>query len=282
MKLNITLKKCIFCVILMLFIGLGLFAGESAADYSPPALSLIFHDFGWNILHSFTHNYGLNFLGACFGTLIFVETGIDWHWRNVVFNNARISGLGLPELYAGYVIPVLTPITAYTIGRFTKDPKLQIAGMALLQTLIVTTSIQAPLKMITGRASPGIVTELDHTKDFRTDNFSNEFNWFNMNFIAGWPSGHTANAFAAAATLSEIYHNNLWLKIGVYTYAAIIGVGVTLDVHWASDALAGALIGYAIGKTVGRSFRRLLEGDSSDRRLSFYVTHNSLGVAIKK
>jgi hypothetical protein len=135
--------------------------------------------------------------------------------------------------------------------------------------------------MITGRSLPGIVTELDHTRNSRTDNFSGEFNWFNKNFIGGWPSGHTANAFAAAATISEIYKDNMWLKIGVYSYATLIGIGVTLDVHWASEALAGALIGYAIGKTVGKSFSQLLGEDNRKTNLSFYFTTNTIGFIIR-
>jgi membrane-associated phospholipid phosphatase len=133
---------------------------------------------------------------------------------------------------------------------------------------------------ITGRVSPGIVNELDHTRSQQTDDFSGKFDWFNANFIRGWPSGHTANAFAAAATISEMYKNNLWLKIGVYAYAALIGLGVTLDVHWASEAVAGALIGYGVGKTVGKSFNKLLKNDRSGNQASFYVTPNSLGIIV--
>ncbi|MDR0669052.1 MAG: phosphatase PAP2 family protein [Treponema sp.] len=184
-------------------------------------------------------------------------------------------------MYIGYITPAVTPILTYAIGRLAKDEKLQIAGIALAQTLMLTLAIQTPLKMITGRSLPGIVTELDHTRNARTDNFSNEFDWFDTNFIGGWPSGHTANAFAAAATLSEIYNDKLWLKIGVFSYAALIGFGVTLDVHWASEALAGALIGYAVGKTVGKSFGKLLANDKSNNQVSIFITPNSAGIAIK-
>jgi membrane-associated phospholipid phosphatase len=135
--------------------------------------------------------------------------------------------------------------------------------------------------MITGRALPGIVNEFDHTRNQRTDDFSSEFNWFNNDFIAGWPSGHTANAFAAAATIAEIYKENLWLKIGVYSYAVLIGFGVTLNVHWASEALAGALIGYAVGKIVGKSFNKLLKNNVFDNQVSFYFTPNTAGVVIR-
>jgi membrane-associated phospholipid phosphatase len=268
----------------MIFLCFFIFAEEND-EISPPSLSLIFHNIGWNTLNSFTYNYGMNFIGAGLGTWAFIETDIDWKWRNIAYNNTWLSNLGRPGLYVGYVAPVLTPVLTYTLGRFTNDEKLQITGMALVQTLMLSLAIQTPLKMVTGRALPDIVTELDHTRNPRTDNFSNEFNWFNMNPIGGWPSGHTLNSFAAAATISEIYYENIWLKVGVFSYAALIGFGVTLDVHWASEALAGALIGYAIGSSVGKSYKNLLKNksknNSTESNVSFYFYPNNMGITIK-
>ena len=278
------MKKNILCFVFMIFLCFCIFAKENG-DISPPSLSLIFHNIGWNTLNSFTYNYGMNFLGSGLGTWAFIETGIDWEWRNIAYDNTWLSNLGRPGLYVGYVAPVLTPILTYTLGRFTNDEKLQITGMALVQTLMLSLAFQTPLKMVTGRALPGIVTELDHTKNLRTDNFSNEFSWFNMNPIGGWPSAHTLNSFAAAATISEIYNENIWLKAGVFSYAALIGFGVTLNVHWASEALAGALIGYAIGSTVGKNFKNLLENKSNknltENNISFYFYPNNIGIIIK-
>jgi membrane-associated phospholipid phosphatase len=245
------------------------------------SFALVFHNMGWNILHSFTYNYGLNFIGAGLGTWTFIETEIDWNWRNVSYNNPRLSNIGRPGLYIGYTVPVITPITTYIISNVLKDEKLRITSFALIQTLMLTLAIQTPLKMISGRILPGIVTELDHTRNSRSDNFSDEFNWFNKNPIAGWPSGHTANVFAAAATISEIYNDIFWLKFLLYSYAFLIGFGTTLDVHWASEAIAGALIGYAIGKTVGKSFNKLLENKKDGKRLSFYYSPNTIRLIMK-
>jgi len=276
-------KKNILCFVFMIFLCFSVFTEEN--DDKPPSLLLIFHDIGWNTLHSFTFNYGANFIGAGLGTWALIGSDIDWKWRNNAYNNTWVSNLGRPGLYVGYVVPALTPVVTYTVGRFTNDEKLQITGMALVQTLILSLAIQTPLKMITGRALPGIVTELDQTRSSRTDNFSGEFNWFNKNPIGGWPSGHTLNAFAAAATISKIYDENIWVKVGVFSYAALIGFGVTLNVHWASEALAGALIGYAIGSSVGKSFKKLLNNrsnnNSTENKVSFYFYPNSIGMIIK-
>jgi membrane-associated phospholipid phosphatase len=141
--------------------------------------------------------------------------------------------------------------------------------------------LQTPMKMITGRAGPGIINNPAHTRGLPEDDHSRTFNWFNLDFINGWPSGHTANAFSAAATIAEIYKENLWIKIGVYSYAVLTGLGVSLNVHWASEVFAGALIGYAIGKTVGKSFRQLLDNTADKDKVSFYFTPNAMGVIIR-
>jgi hypothetical protein len=53
-----------------------------------------------------------------------------------------------------------------------------------------------------------------------------------------------------------------------------MGLAVSVTTHWASEAAAGELIGYAIGKTTGRSYRRLLSGAAEDPRISFYAGIN--------
>jgi membrane-associated phospholipid phosphatase len=261
-------------------LSINLYGADGESKVQHPPITLVFHNIGWNALNSVTYNYGLNLIGAGLGTWAFIGTGLDWEWRNAAYNNTWVSNMGRPGLYIGYIVPAITPIVTYTIGRFTNDEKLQITGLALVQSLMLTLAIQTPLKMATGRESPGIVNELDHTRNSRQDDFSGKFNWFSSNFIAGWPSGHTANAFAAAATISEIYKDNIWINIGAYSYAVLIGIGVTLDVHWASEALAGALIGYAVGKTVGKSFRQLLEKDKQKDTVSFYFTPNAAGINV--
>jgi membrane-associated phospholipid phosphatase len=280
-------KKLIVCLILLSVSCFNLYAEKEESEHNTvhPSLALVFHNIGRNLLGAVTYNYGINFMGAGLGTRAFIETGIDWKWRNIAYDNTWLSNCGKPGLYTGYIVPVLIPVITYITGRSMNDEKngekLQITGLALTQSLILTLAIQTPLKMITGRAMPGIVNEVDHTRNPQTDDFSNEFNWFNNNFIAGWPSGHTANAFAAAATIAEIYKDNLWLKAGVYSYAVLIGLGVTLNVHWMSEALAGALIGYAVGKAVGKSFSKLLKNNVSDNQVSFYFTQNAIGVIMR-
>jgi membrane-associated phospholipid phosphatase len=99
--------------------------------------------------------------------------------------------------------------------------------------------------------------------------------------FSGWPSSHTIVAFALATTLTELYPDNTWLKTGVFAYAGCTGLGMSLFGHWASESFAGALMGYAIGKSVGRSFNQLLNDDNGKKvNYSLYPTLNGIGVRI--
>jgi len=253
-------------------------------DKSALTLKLVFHEIGWNALHSITFNYGANFIGAGLETAVLVETGGDWAWRNLVYDHYALSQAGLPFTYIGWAVPFSTPVVFYITGLALNNEKAQMCGLALTQAALLTALIPSPVKMITGRSKPGLITKSNnhHVRSSDTRDFSRDFDWFNMNFVDGWPSGHTAQAFAAAAVITEIYKDNIPLAIGVYSYAALMGLGVSVTVHWVSEAIAGALIGYAIGKTVGKSFARLLyNGVKNKNSLSFCITSNYIGVRFK-
>jgi membrane-associated phospholipid phosphatase len=66
-----------------------------------------------------------------------------------------------------------------------------------------------------------------------------------------FPSGHTSNAFAMAAALDGHYGKKV--TIPAYALAAAVGYARLRDgVHWLSDVLAGAALGYIVGRTTVR------------------------------
>lgn len=72
-------------------------------------------------------------------------------------------------------------------------------------------------------------------------------NYKNTSFF----SGHTSSVFAAATVLASEYKDTKWVSPVAYTIAALTGLSRIHDNrHWASDVLAGAAFGYAIGKLV--------------------------------
>ena len=58
-----------------------------------------------------------------------------------------------------------------------------------------------------------------------------------------------------AFTTIFLYRGNKGVLLGALLYAFYIGIGVSLSIHWFSDFAAGALIGTAIGISVGKSYR---------------------------
>ncbi|MDR3302454.1 MAG: phosphatase PAP2 family protein [Spirochaetaceae bacterium] len=250
-----------------------------AAQNEPISIFSAFHDIGWNFLHSVTYNYGANFVVAGVGTYGIIASGLDWGWYTLVYDCEPLLYVGDAAGIIGYGVPVAGPVAAYMIGRFTDNRKLQVLGAALAQSALLSTGTQIFLKVWTGRRQAGVGDRDPQTTDYSGD-FA--FGFLRRGVIDGWPSGHMANALSAAVVVSEIYDDNIWIKIAAYTYAAAIGIGMTFSDHWMSDIFAGALMGYAIGKTVSKSFKQLLspkpEGESA---LSFYCTPNSIGVLLR-
>ncbi len=88
--------------------------------------------------------------------------------------------------------------------------------------------------------------------------------------LGAWPSGHTLSLVAAAAAFrASEYELGLARFLG-YPLALGVGAGMWLgDRHWASDILSGALLGEAIGGSVGRSFAQ--REDAPERLGSFLL-----------
>jgi len=67
-----------------------------------------------------------------------------------------------------------------------------------------------------------------------------------------FPSGHTETAFVAAEFLhQEFKDRSVWISVGGYTAAAVVGVArIYHDKHWVSDVVTGAGVGILSTKAV--------------------------------
>jgi membrane-associated phospholipid phosphatase len=237
-------------------------------EYSPISFIDVFDGILLNSGKVFIYNYGLNTAFMAGGTYAFVETGIDWEWRQYSYNHKAISSAGLPAVMAGGLAPIAVPLSLYGIGSYREDSKLQTTGVAVAQASIISTILTTGIKAFTSRQEPHIWgnDRRDNAEDF-SDDF--RFGFFRRVPFDGWPSGHTSAAWAMAATITEFYPDNIPLAIGLYGYAAYIGLGVSTTIHWLSDGFAGALFGYAVGKTVAQHFI-----NKKDSRYSLIVLPN--------
>jgi membrane-associated phospholipid phosphatase len=66
-------------------------------------------------------------------------------------------------------------------------------------------------------------------------------------------SGHTINIWSMATVVAHQYNKTPWVPILCYATATLGGFAtMTEDLHWLSDVLVGAALGFAIGKFVVR------------------------------
>jgi len=89
-----------------------------------------------------------------------------------------------------------------------------------------------------------------------------------------FPSGHTTSAFALATIIASEYNNNLFIPITAYSIAGLVGLSrINDNKHWASDVLAGAVFGWAMGKF-------LYKINKKNILISPYKNQNSTGITL--
>jgi membrane-associated phospholipid phosphatase len=108
-----------------------------------------------------------------------------------------------------------------------------VGGAAALSSGITTV-----LKYTIGRARPNHGGDSDEFRPFRG--------------ATSFPSGHTTLAFAVATAIADETENG-WVDAAVYGAATLTAYArVNNDRHWASDVLAGALVGHLSARWLSR------------------------------
>jgi membrane-associated phospholipid phosphatase len=123
----------------------------------------------------------------------------------------------------------------FAAGQLSHHPRFRATTYDMLDAAVVNFVYTEAIKAAVGRERPN---GQDH-KSF--------------------PSGHTSNAFALAAVAEGHYG---W-KIGApaYLLAAFVGASrLEQDKHYLSDVVAGATLGYIVGRTVVRVNGRPVDG----------------------
>lgn len=190
-------------------------------------------------------------------TVVASPSGIDHAVRRGVRESAFGSdAFGDVALVAGYVAPVVVPLGLMAAGAARAKDPLFVHGAAATQAVVLTLVSTSLAKVATGRpfplrgGDPAAPDRLGHPE------YAREWRPFSLGGNLAWPSGHASAAFALASSLSASTAN-VPISIAAYGTATAIGLGMVAgDRHWASDVLAGALLGQAVGDAVGRSFRR--------------------------
>ncbi len=76
-------------------------------------------------------------------------------------------------------------------------------------------------------------------------------------FNSSFPSGHASGSFAFSYILSKRHKN---LTIPLFLWSSLVGVSrIYLDRHWATDVLAGSLLGLSFGIIIMKHESNLLK-----------------------
>lgn len=191
----------------------------------------------------------LIFHGIAIGlTVALVLSGFDW-WYFTAHQIPDVQMFLFPALFIGGLFPIIFPVAMYLTGKITGQKRIVHTAFAMAQAAILGSFISSIYKAFTGRIQPDF---LNMTNDISHDF---QFGFLRHGIFWGWPSSHTTIAFSMALTFIFLYRENKGVLFGALLYAFYIGIGVSLSIHWFSDFTAGALIGTAIGMTVGKSYR---------------------------
>lgn len=126
------------------------------------------------------------------------------------------------------------------------------AGKIGIESFLVSGIVTQILKHTFGRERPSVATENGGRWNGaflllnRTSGKRGTYSHYDA-----FPSGHTATAFAAATTLSDVYHDSPWVSYASYSIASGVAISRVMEkTHWLSDCFIGGLIGYFSAKFV--------------------------------
>jgi membrane-associated phospholipid phosphatase len=163
-------------------------------------------------------------------------TGIASIWDQEVREAAQPYDWGESlETAGGPIWSSVFVVGMFTAGRISHGTRFRAMTYDMLDAAVVNFGYTELLKLAVGRERP------------------------NGQDDKSFPSGHTSNSFALAAVVERHYG---W-KLGVpaYLVAGLVGASrIQQDKHYLSDVVAGAALGYVVGRTVVRVNSRPLEG----------------------
>jgi membrane-associated phospholipid phosphatase len=243
-------------------------SADDASLPPPPAVVMPtpFDRLGPNLVDAFT-GWNLVYYGgavAASGTMAF--SGADHEIRVFTQRHLQAKALADTALYAGYILPIVVAPGIYVIGLAANDRVVTGAASAALQALAVTSATTVLLKWGIGRPFPTNGGDPNDPERLTHSEYARQLHPFNFKGDYAWPSGHVSSTISIAAALTGYYPDHLWIPLVGYPLALLIGAAlVDGDRHWTSDLVAGALIGHAIGYSIGRNFRRMVrEGKTAD------------------
>ena len=205
-----------------------------------------------NFLGSFKGRFFAWHIIAIVLTYIIVNSGFDWWWFSHT-RNFILNAVSFPAIALGGLGAIILPFALLWIGKKRESARITLTAWAVGQAALLGWLVSSIYKAFTGRIPPDFANI--------TIDISNQFNFgfLEHGIFWGWPSSHTAVAFAIALTLATMFPGNKKLIVGALIAALYVGLGVSFNIHWFSEFIAGAIIGSIVGIVVGRCFKKLSE-----------------------
>lgn len=234
---------------------------------------------GCNLVDAATGENLLFYGAAVLSTMELSASGADHEIR--VFVEEKLGTRGFSDFTVSlgyYGLPAIGALL-YGSGLLARDTELSGAGAAALQAMTVTLGATVLLKGLTGRPFPNYGGDPESPSRLLHPEWAREWRGPLLENSA-WPSGHTAVAVALASSLVSYYGDVRWLPWVLYPAASGVGFGMMSGAHhWASDVIAGALMGHAIGASIGADFRRMHSARTTAPRVAL-VPFGTAGLAL--
>lgn len=179
---------------------------------------------------------------------------LDPHTEPYFHNQSRFSSYKTGPLRGRNttLAVTLTPVAFYLAGLAKHNSYTRNTGLLAAEGLIETQLVSFVMKNAIGRLTPSDIPPDGNLRD----------TWFkyrgSFTNRGGFPSGHTASAFAVAAVISGRYREHRWVPWVAYGTATFLSLSrLPTQAHFPSDIFMGAAMGYGIGRFVvlGRSER---------------------------
>lgn len=220
----------------------------------------LFGNFGNNFVDSFRGNSIYLHLTAITATAIIVDQGIDYDVEHYFNQHAEYGAWARPVVFTGEYLPFIAGGSLFAYAKIKNDNQTLGASFAVMQASFIEFLYNSGLKAITGRPHP----DWRNVSDMDSLSRSFRFGFLRGGVFWGWPSGHTAATMAVVSALTSYYPDKGWLKVAGFGLVAYTMFGVSANnrggMHWFSDAVAGALMSYAVGSTVGKYYRSVYSG----------------------
>lgn len=170
------------------------------------------------------------------------EYQADHEWADKATPFFSDMAQGYPFALAGAI---------WVTGALTRNDHAKETGYLALQAMLHSFVVVQVVKHLTGRARPSAFDG--------EDRWAGPAGFFKRYEDGKWShydamfSGHTITLWSLATVLAHQYRKTVVVPVLAYSLATLGGLAtITDDLHWISDVVVGAAIGYAISRFVIR------------------------------